>query len=79
VGNARKKGKLALTDEKSDTDTRHVEAVKPGLDIEPDVLCVAQAFPFKDALCDGGDGGIVAGLDCLEDLGPGEARQRCRC
>jgi hypothetical protein len=36
-----KNGKLALTDEKSDADTRHVEAVKPGLDIEPDVLCVA--------------------------------------
>ena len=36
------------------------------LDVEVDVAGILGAFPFEDALGDGGDGGVVAFLDVLE-------------
>ena len=55
-----------LADQEADADPGHVEAVEPMLDVEVDVACVLTALPLEDALCDGGDGWVVALLDGLE-------------
>ena len=55
-----------LADQEADADPGHVEAVEPMLDVEVDVACVLTALPLEDALCDGGDGWVVALLDVLE-------------
>lgn len=57
---------LTLSDQKTYTDTRQVEPVKPTLNIEVDVLGVAAAFPLQDTLCDGSHSWVVSLLDHFE-------------
>ena len=65
----RKGGRRTLADQEADADAGHVETVEPMLDVEVDVSGVLAAFPFEDALGDGGDGGVMALLDGLEGFG----------
>ena len=60
--------RLTLSDEESNADAGHVEAVQPRLNVEPDMLGVARPFPFEDTLCDCCDGRVVSCLDGLEHL-----------
>lgn len=61
--------KRTLSNEKPDAYPRHVEPVEPRLDVEPDAAGPLALFPLEDTLRDGGDGGVVPGLDGLKRLG----------
>jgi hypothetical protein len=55
--------------QKPDADPRHVEAVEPSLNVEPNVLRSLILFPFEHALSDSRHCGVMTSLDCVERLG----------
>jgi hypothetical protein len=57
-----------LADKEANAYTREVEAVQPCLHVQAYVFGILTALPLENALGDGGDGGVVAALDVLEDL-----------
>lgn len=57
-----------LADEETNANTREVEAVQPGLHVQTDMFSILTTLPLENPLGNGGDGGVVASLDMLEDL-----------
>lgn len=58
-----------LTDQHTDSNTGHVEAVEEGLDRVVDLHSLLFPFVFVDAESHGGDDGIMTVFDVLEELG----------
>jgi hypothetical protein len=58
-----------LAYQKPDAYPRHVEAIKPSLDVEPDLLGFLIPLPLEYALGDSRYCGVMTSLDCIERLG----------
>lgn len=58
-----------LTDEHTDADTGHVEAIEEGLNGAVDLHALTTALVLEDTLGHGGDDTVVAALDVMQSLG----------
>jgi hypothetical protein len=58
-----------LAYQKPDAYPRHVEAVEPSLDVEPNPLGFLIPLPLEYALGDSSHCGVMASLDVVESLG----------
>ena len=52
-----------LPNKKTNTNAAHVEAIKPCLNIKPDLFLILTSFPLEHTLRDRCHGGVVSTLD----------------